>query len=110
MNPQPRLLISDFLAPLLALFYLINWTGGGGGGLDYSKVSIKRLVLLKDLIWVFPKSLSKDQVHIRKKLSYCFISGPPRPIFGLYQTTWSEYLDEVSIKQPVLSIFQILEA
>ena len=28
----------------------------------------------------------------KKNRSYCFISGLPRPIFGLYQRTWSGYL------------------
>ena len=30
------------------------------------------------------KSLLNNQVHLRKNLIYCFISGLPRPIFGLY--------------------------
>ena len=30
------------------------------------------------------RSLLSVLVHLRKKSSYCFISGLPRPIFGLY--------------------------
>ena len=77
----------------------------------YIKVSIKRPVLLNDLVWLFLKSLLNNQVHLRKNWFYCFISGLPRPIFGLYlKTIWSENLEKVSIKRPVLSIFKILEA
>ena len=84
------------------------WTCHRG---TYSKVSIKRPVLLNDLVWIFPeKSLSNDQVHLRKNWPYCFISGLPQLIFGLYQTTWFGYLEKVSMKKPVLSFFQILEA
>ena len=78
----------------------------------YSKLSIKRPVLLNDLVWIFSKkSQLKNKVHLRKKSillfhfratmanfwallnnqvnlrknpSYVFISGLPRPIFGLY--------------------------
>ena len=53
----------------------------------YSQLSIKPSVLLN------------DQVRLRKNQLYCFISGLPRPIFGLK-----------SIKRPVLSFIQILEA
>ena len=45
----------------------------------FSKLSIKRPVLLNDLVWIFPKGPSQ-----KKNRSYCSISGPPRPIFGLY--------------------------
>ena len=98
---------------------LALWVSAGAQKFDlewmteqtYSKVSINCPVLLNDLVWFFfKKSLLNDQVHLRKNRSYCFISGLPRPIFGLYSTTWSGYLDKVSIKRPVLYFFQILEA
>ena len=42
----------------------------------------------------FKKSLSNNQVHLRKNWMYCFVSGLPRPIFGPYQMTWSGYLEK----------------
>ena len=48
------------------------------------KLSIKCPVLLNDLVGIFPKSLLNDQVHLRKNQLYWFISGPPRPVLGLY--------------------------
>ena len=59
----------------------------------------------------FSYQMKTPQVHLRKNGFYFFISGLPRPIFGLYlKTIWSENLEKVSIKRPVLSIFKILEA
>ena len=56
---------------------------GGSGCAGYSKLSIKRPVLSNDL----KKSLLNDQCRpgpSQKNRSYCFNSGLPRPIFGLY--------------------------
>ena len=44
----------------------------------FSQLSIKRSVLLNDLVWFFfKKFLLNDQVHLRKNQLLCFISGPP---------------------------------
>ena len=69
------------------------------------KLSIKCPVLLNDLVGIFPKSLLNDQVHLRTNRSNCFTSGLPMPIFGLYLTIWSRYLEKVSIKRLVLYFF-----
>ena len=37
----------------------------------------------------------------QKKSIALFYFRAPQPIFGLYHMTWSEYLEKVSIKQPV---------
>ena len=59
----------------------------------YSKSSIKRPVLLNNL------------VHLRTNWSYCFISGLPRPIFGLYQTTSTLFFSDYrSLERPGLII------
>ena len=54
-------------------------------GLHNAKVSVKRPVLLIDLVWIFSKnSLLNNQVHLKTNLLYYYISGPPQPIFDLY--------------------------
>ena len=66
----------------------------------YSMVSIERPVLLNVLVWIFPpKTLWNDLVYLK-----------------FWQTYYMEikeikiFFEKVSIKQPVLSFFQILEA
>ena len=57
----------------------------------YFKVSIKRPVLSKDLVWIFPKkSLLNDQVHLKKI---------DRPDLFMYLLT-------VSIKRPGLDFWK----
>ena len=78
----------------------------------YSKVSIKRPVLLNDLVWIFSKSFYQTTRSISEKIDHTV----------LFQGPHSQFL--VSIKRPgldickmsllnnqyILSFFQILEA
>ena len=58
----------------------------------YSKLSIKRPVLLNDLVWIFPKSLYQTTRSISEKIDVAF------------QGCHGQFL--VSIKQPVLSFLK----
>ena len=60
----------------------------------YSKLFIKRSVLSNDLVWIFPKSLLNNQVHIRKKSIICTV---------LFQGCHDQFLG--SIKQPGLDTY-----
>ena len=54
-------------------------------------------VLFYQTTWseFFQKVSSKRTAPSQKNQSYCLISGPPRPIFVLYYTTWSGYFGKV---------------
>ena len=68
-------------------------------GLHNAKVSVKRPVLLIDLVWNFPKSFYQTTRSISEKnqpsCSICLLA------YCLYKTTWFGYLQKVSIKRLV---------
>ena len=58
----------------------------------------------------FQKVSTKRPGPSRKKNDQIVLfQGSHGQFFGLYQKTWSGYLEKVSIKQPVLSFLKILE-
>ena len=79
---------------------------------SYSKVSIKRPVLSNHLVLIFPKSLysiKRPGPSQKKSIVLFYFKAATANLWSLSNDlVWM--FGKVSIKQPVLSFFQILEA